>query len=81
MYFKEAQVKSLVLSLRDNFPGAELVCDAFSPNIVRANNLRFRFFRSTISAWYYWRLKNGKDVESWGNDIVLLDEWFPLNSS
>jgi len=79
MYFEEAQVKSLVLSLRDNFPGAELVCDAFSPFIVRANNLRFRFSRSNISARYHWGLKNCKDVESWGNDIVLLDEWFPLD--
>jgi O-methyltransferase involved in polyketide biosynthesis len=29
MYFEEAQVKSLVLTLRDHFPGAELVFDAF----------------------------------------------------
>jgi len=27
-YFETAQVKSLVLTLRDQFPGAELVCDA-----------------------------------------------------
>ena len=27
MYFTEAQVKSLVLTLRDHFPGAELVND------------------------------------------------------
>ena len=31
MYFKEEQVKSLVLMLRDHFPGAEFVFDAFSP--------------------------------------------------
>jgi methyltransferase (TIGR00027 family) len=30
MYFEETQVKSLVLTLRDRFPGAELVFDAFS---------------------------------------------------
>ena len=29
MYFEEAQVKSLVLTLRERFPGAELVFDAF----------------------------------------------------
>jgi len=40
MYFEEAQVKSLVLALREHFPGAELVCDAFSPFLVWANNLR-----------------------------------------
>jgi len=31
MYLTEAQVKSLVLRLREHFPGAELVFDAFSP--------------------------------------------------
>jgi O-methyltransferase involved in polyketide biosynthesis len=79
MYFEEAQDKSLVLALRNHFPGAELVCDAFSPYIVWANNLRFRFSGTKIQARYYWGLKNGKDVERWGSDITLLDEWFPFD--
>ena len=74
MYFEEAQVKSLFLTLRDNFPGAELVCDAFSPYMVWLNNLRIA--RTKIGARYHWGLKRGKDVEKWGNDICLLDEWF-----
>jgi len=40
MYFDEGQVKSLVLSLKARFPGAELVFDAFSPLLSWANNLR-----------------------------------------
>lgn len=75
MYFEEEQVKSLVLSLRDNFPGAELVCDAFSPYIVRANNLRFRISGTKLSARYHWGLRNGRDIESWGDEICLLDQW------
>lgn len=74
MYFEEAQVKSLFLTLRDHFPGAELVCDAFSPYLVWVNNLRIA--RTNIDARYRWGLKRGKDVEKWGNDISLLDEWF-----
>ncbi len=77
MYFEEAQVKSLILMLRDHFPGAELVCDAFSPLLVRLNN--FRIARTKIGARYYWGLKRGKDVESWGDGISLLDEWFPFD--
>jgi O-methyltransferase involved in polyketide biosynthesis len=73
MYFEEAQVKSLFLMLRDHFPGAELVCDAFSPYMVWLNNLRIA--RTKIGARYHWGLKRGKDVEKWGNDIYLLDEW------
>ncbi|MEI7989478.1 MAG: class I SAM-dependent methyltransferase [Chloroflexota bacterium] len=77
MYFEEAQVKSLVLTLRRHFPGAELVSDAFSPFIVWANNRRFA--RTQIGARYAWGMKHGKDLESWGDGIRLLDEWYPFN--
>ena len=40
MYFEEAQVKSLVLTLRDRFPGVELVFDAFSPFMRWAHNFK-----------------------------------------
>jgi O-methyltransferase involved in polyketide biosynthesis len=73
MYFEEAQVKSLVLMLRDHFPGAELVIDAFSPYIVRANNLRMSITK--FGARYHWGIWRGQEVESWGNGIRLLDEW------
>ena len=46
MYFEEAQVKSLVLTLREHFPGAELVFDAFSPFMRWAHNLRVTRTRS-----------------------------------
>jgi len=74
MYFEEAQIKSLVLMLYDHFPGAELVFDAFSPFLVRMNNLRIS--RTKIGARYRWGLKRGQDLERWGNGITLLDEWF-----
>ena len=77
MYFETAQVKSLVLTLRDHFPGAELVIDAFSPFIVRMNNLRIS--RTKIGARYHWALKRGQDLERWGDGITLLDEWFPFS--
>jgi O-methyltransferase involved in polyketide biosynthesis len=75
MYFEKARVRSLILMVRDRFPGAELVFDAFSPYIVRANNLRFRIARTKISACYYWGLKSGTEVESWGEGICMLDRW------
>ncbi len=78
MYFEENQVRSLVLTLRDHFPGAELVFDAFSPFIVWANNLRIA--RTKIGARYHWGVKRGKDLESWGDGIHLLDTWFPFDN-
>lgn len=80
MYFEEAQVKTLIQQLREYFPGAELVFDAFSPLLIRANNLRFKISRTKITARYHWGLKRGKDLESWGDGIRLLDEWYPFDT-
>lgn len=73
MYFTEAQVKSLVFTLQENFPGAELIFDAFTPYLVRMNNLRLSMTK--FGARYYWGLKRGKDLEKWGQGIRLIDEW------
>jgi O-methyltransferase involved in polyketide biosynthesis len=77
VYFEEAQVKALVLGLRDHFPGAELVFDAFSPFVVRMNNLRFS--RTKIGARFHWGLKHATDLEGWGDGIHLLEEWYYLD--
>jgi O-methyltransferase involved in polyketide biosynthesis len=77
MYFTEAQVRSLLLTLQERFPGAELVCDAFSSLIVWGNNLRLALAK--IGARYRWAMKRGKDLEKWGDGIRLLDEWFFLD--
>jgi len=79
MYFEERRIRSLVLALRERFPGAELACDAFSPFLVRANNLRLRLSRSGIGARYHWGMSRGDDVERWGEGIRLLDEWHPFD--
>jgi O-methyltransferase involved in polyketide biosynthesis len=73
-YFEEAQVKSLFLKLRDHFPGAELVCDAHTPFVIWTDNLQLAL--SKVSARLRWGLNHGKDVESWGDGLLLLDEWF-----
>ncbi len=77
MYFEESQVRSLVLSLLERFPGAELAFDAFSPLLVRMNNWRIR--RTGIGASYHWGLKRGADLEDWDARIRSLDEWFPFS--
>jgi O-methyltransferase involved in polyketide biosynthesis len=55
--FKEAQVRSLVLTLLEHFPGARLVCDAFSPFIVWIDNRKIS--RAGIGASCPWGLKRG----------------------
>jgi len=76
MYFDEAQVKSLVLTLKEHFPGAELAFDTFSPFFSWANNLRVTL--TQVGARSHWALKRGTDLERWSHSIHLLDERFPF---
>lgn len=73
-YFEPAQVKSVFLTLEERFPGAELVCDAMTPFMVWLHDLELRF--SKVGARLSWSLRHGRDPESWGAGIRLLDEWF-----
>ena len=79
MYFEETQIKTLVRTLSNHFPGSELVFDAFSPFLVRMNNFRFEISHAKMSVRYNWGLKHSKDVEEWANGITLLNEWFPFD--
>ncbi len=72
-YFEEEEVKSLFLKLRDRFPRAELVCDAHTPFVIWADNIHLAL--AGVKARLHWKLKNPRDVESWGKGICLLDEW------
>ncbi len=74
MYFEEAQVKQLVLTLRQRFPGAELVCDAATPLMVWLDNLHL--ILTPVRARVHWGLPRGQDLEAWGEGIRLLEEWF-----
>jgi methyltransferase (TIGR00027 family) len=78
-YLEEAQVKSLVLALKEHFPGAELVFDGFSPFLNWANNLRVTLTK--VGARSHWALKDGKDLERWSDGIRLLDERYPFQYS
>ena len=73
-YFDEPQVKGLVLLLKERFAGAELVCDAMTPTMIRLHNLKLVF--SKVSARLHWGLRHGRDVEAWSQGVRLLDEWF-----
>ena len=73
MYFGEAQAKSLVLTLRDHFPGAELVFDAFSPFLIWVGNRQISL--SKFSARFRWGIWRGQEIEGWADGIRLLDEW------
>jgi O-methyltransferase involved in polyketide biosynthesis len=78
MFFDQAQVMNLVLALKDRYPTSELIFDAFSPFYVWGNNRRVA--RTHIGAMAKWALKGGRELEGWGENIHLLEEWYPFLS-
>ncbi len=73
VYFEEAQVRSLVFTLRDHFPGAELVFDAWTPFNVWLGN---RWLSPTeIAGLFHWGIWRGQELESWGDGIHMLNKW------
>jgi O-methyltransferase involved in polyketide biosynthesis len=73
VYFREAQVKSLVLRLRDHFPGAELVFDGWTPFFVWLGNRQLSSSKfSGLLQWGFWR---SQAIEGWGEGIHLLGQW------
>jgi O-methyltransferase involved in polyketide biosynthesis len=75
VYFTQAQVKSLVLTLRDHFPGAELVFDGWRPFEVWLGNRYFSLSKSQFAGLMRWGFWRGQEIEGWGDGIHLLDEW------
>ncbi len=73
MYFRESQIKSLVLGLQRIFPNSELIFDAFSPYLVQANNLRMSLTK--LGARYHWGLRHGEQLETWSPGIRLVGQW------
>lgn len=74
VYFSTNQVRALFQLFARQFPGCELVCDSMTPVMIRMHNLELML--SKVKARLHWGLKNGKEPETWGNSIRLINEWF-----
>ena len=70
VYFEESDVRDLVQALARRFPGSELVCEAYSPLVVRLHP------RPSAVARPRWALKDDRDVEAWAPGILLLSQWY-----
>jgi O-methyltransferase involved in polyketide biosynthesis len=73
VYLEEADIRRLVQALAVRFPGAELVCDAYSPVVVRLHP------RPPAVPRPRWGLKDDRDVEAWAPGIRLLSQWYTFD--
>ena len=82
MYLNEDEVKSVVLKIRELFPGSELAfeaCSTFGARMAKSRLGRRKFqrrFHLGKEAVFNWGIDNGHVLESWHSGIRLLDEIF-----
>jgi len=74
MYLGEDEVKHLVLTLQDRFPGCLLAADLFS-RMTAKSATRHRSLRHT-GAELGWGIDDPYEIETWSDGIQLVDEWF-----
>lgn len=74
MYLEEADVRRLVLRLRERFPGCRLVGDVFSLMTARAARRHPSLQRT--GAHIGWGIDDSCEVEGWAPGIRLLEEWY-----
>jgi O-methyltransferase involved in polyketide biosynthesis len=72
MYLTEAQVKALVLSLKERFPGAGLAFDVFST--LTARNVQRNPSLKKTGAVIRWGIDDATAIERWENGIHLKEE-------
>ena len=74
-YFKPDDMRRLILALRAHFPGSEVVFDGLSSLSIFMHQLTTPVLKATGTR-LQWAINNGRELESWGEGIHLLDERF-----
>jgi len=74
MYLTEAQVKAIILKLKECFPGSLLVFDAYSK--MTASRVKDHPSLRKTGAKIQWGIDDPESIENWGEGIQLQEEWF-----
>jgi O-methyltransferase involved in polyketide biosynthesis len=84
-YLHTAEVKELVLNLRAEFPGSELVCEVFNALWLtkpwkRMINFKMRReLHMGKDATLNFGIRDSKEMEKWNSGIEFLDDWTYLD--
>jgi len=74
MYLSEADVRRLLLQLRETFPGCRLIADVFSRMTARSATQHPSLKRTGASIG--WGIDHPSEIEAWSPGIHLIEEWF-----
>jgi methyltransferase (TIGR00027 family) len=87
MYLPAAGVRSLVTTLCDKYPGAELVAEVANRRIVRMMQSPLgrgkfrRQFGLSEDVVYQFGVEDSREMESWAPGITFLDDWSYFDES
>lgn len=73
MYFTENEIKSLFLTMSNEFPNAHLIFDNISPKGLKSANDMLKKSGMT-DALLQWSLYNGKVLEEWSPKIKIVEQ-------
>jgi O-methyltransferase involved in polyketide biosynthesis len=76
MYLDPTAVRQLITRLVDEYPGGELLLEAWSPFVRRVWGTLSPALRRT-GATLHWGLRSSHTIECWDARIRLKDEWRP----
>lgn len=74
MYLTEADVKALILKLREKFTGCELAADVF--NVATAKRVGRHPSLKKTEAVIQWGIDDARSIETWASGIRLKEEWY-----
>jgi O-methyltransferase involved in polyketide biosynthesis len=74
MYLHEANVRALILRLKEAFPGCELACDVYS--VMTANRAKGISSLKETGATIRWGIDDPRAIEAWAPGIRLKEEWY-----
>jgi O-methyltransferase involved in polyketide biosynthesis len=81
MYLPAKDVRTLVTTLRERYPGAELIAEIAHNKIVRMMQGRLgrgkfrRGFGLSSDVVYQFGLEDSREMEEWAPGIKFLDDW------
>lgn len=72
-YFEESEVRRVITTLAERFPGSEMVVDALSAFMVRSSALVpwFRGYQTRPR----WAFTDGRQIETWSSCLHLLETY------
>lgn len=74
MYFTEKEVKSIIKTIGDEFPGSEMIFDAMPTFAVNKKNMHPDV--KNYEAQFKWGIKTGKEINQWNMKAKFLNEYF-----